>query len=1614
MAEVDNKVVSITFDNASFERKMNETIASLDKLRQSLDMAGAKKGLTELGETGKKFNLDTMNTSIEGTSAKFIAMTTVGVQALTALVGGAARAGIQFAKSLAIEPISQGFGEFELKMGAVQTIMAGSGESLGVVNQKLKELNAYSDKTIYSFADMTQNIGKFTNAGVSLDQAVGAIQGVANVAALSGANAEEASRAMFNFGQALGSGSVKAIDWKSIELANMGTVEFKQQLIDTAVAMGTLTKAGDGTFKTLKGTTVTTGNFATTLQDAWLTSDALTGTLNKFSDTSTDIGKRASKAATQVKTFSQMIDTMKESVGSGWAESFENVLGNFDEGTALWTRINDGFSSIVGASAKARNKMLLGWKQFGARDTLIESLATAGKGLMSIIKPIGQAFRDIFPKKTAADLIIMTAKFSEFAKKIKIGGETAEKIKVAFRGFFAILSIGWEILKNVAKLFFALAGGIWKVVGPLLGLVGGTGELATGLHAVLVKGEGIDKFFEAIIYVLNNFFTAASDVVKGFVSLVNGLHLFEKAADALSKPIEFLKAAGEAVRDFFKDLKLGDHAGDGVKKTGEAVEETAGLVDKLFAAIKNVFGQIGDFLGGIGRGIAGAFKGLGGAIADALGSGNFNNVLNILKVGLLGGILVYIRKFFKNGLKFDFGQGKLFDSIKDMAKSIEGTFKQLTSSLKTLQNSIRADMLLKIAIALGILTVSIVALSLIDSKELAKAMAAMTVGFAEMTGVMFALEKMSSGGGALKLAAMAGGMVLMAAAMTLLVIPIKILSTMDMGELAKGLGAVIIAMLAMSQAIWLMGEGQKGVFRAAASMILISVAMIILAKAIKSFAEMNLAEVGFGLAQAAIGIGLLILALKHMPDDVASKGIGLLILAFALRSLARVVALFAGISFGVLAKGFGAIAAGLYLIGTAMDQFPDDMIKKSIALIALSGAMYIMGIAIEKIGNLPFGVIAKGIGALSVLLIVLAGAILVMDEAKGGIAGLLAAAAGLLIMGAAIEQVGNIPFGELVKGILGLALVLAVLAAASYVAGPILLLGVALAAVGAAFILFGVGIALAGKGFELLAKYGGQAMGHLTEALQEFIRQLPQFVSAFVEGIIQAGIDLANRFPELIASVENILVTLLDAFLNVLPKIRKVLTELLGAGLNVIIDNIPLFLQVGFELIMSFLRGIRDNIGEFVTVVGEIITEFLDAFADQIPDLVDSLVNLLATAFQSVAEGLGELMPRLMIGVGRSFLQGFWHGLSDELGQLWDLLSEIISDVIGFFTSGFGIMSPSTVMADIGKNIIRGLINGIKSLLGIVRTIFIEFPGKVLSWLGNVGKLLWNKGKDLIAGLTKGLAQKLVDVKNFYTSLGGKILGWIGDVSKLLKDKGVKLIGGLFTGIMEKIGQTRSWIQGLGGKVKGWIGDMSGKLTSAGADLIRGLWNGIKSMKDWVIDKVKGLGGSIIDAAKGIFKINSPSLVFHAIGEGLGEGLANGLRKITPYASNAAVKMSKNVHAAWEKANEDLTLAVANIDDYRPIITPVLDLSDVQSEAKKLGKMVDDATIAPVLSFANAQQIAAARNNQNGSDSETVQPAPVSNHFEQNIYAPEALSTADIYRSTKSQFAMAKEELEIA
>lgn len=397
---IDVNTVKMVFDNVLFQKNAQETLSTLDKLKEALNFEGAAKGLENLGNSVKNAGLDTLYDGVYKAQEGFNALEIVAARVLQNITDRIQGVVTQLANDALLQPLKDGFAEYELQMNSVQTIMASTGESIGTVNGYLDELNTYADKTIYSFSDMTQNIGKFTNAGVKLDSAVAAIQGISNVAAVSGANTNEASRAMYNFAQALSAGAVKLIDWKSIENANMATVEFKEQLIQTALAMGTLRQEGDKYVTTttdMKGEVSeafdATHAFNDSLSHQWMTTDVLVQTLEQYSknidemsdaekeeyraklmsiygdeqkvESILELARKAASAAKDVKTFSQLIDTIKESLGSGWTKTWQLIFGDLNEAKRLWTDVNSVISGFVDRISDARNSMLEIWHKSG-------------------------------------------------------------------------------------------------------------------------------------------------------------------------------------------------------------------------------------------------------------------------------------------------------------------------------------------------------------------------------------------------------------------------------------------------------------------------------------------------------------------------------------------------------------------------------------------------------------------------------------------------------------------------------------------------------------------------------------------------------------------------------------------------------------------------------------------------------------------------------------------------------------------------------------------------------------------------------------------------------------------------------------------------------------------------------------------------------------------------------------------------------------------------------------------------------------------------------------------------------------------------------------------------
>ena len=424
---IDEKVVEMRFDNKQFESNVATSMSTLEKLKRSLKLDGAAKGLEDINGAAKKVDMSGLGNGVESVSAKFSALQVIGVTALANITNSAVNAGKRMVSALTIDPVLSGFKEYETQINAVQTILANTsskGTTIDDVTAALDELNHYADLTIYNFTEMTRNIGTFTAAGIDLDTSVNAIQGIANLAAVSGSTSQQASVAMYQLSQALASGTVKLMDWNSVVNAGMGGEVFQNALKETSELLGTGAKAA----------IEAEGSFRESLRTGWLTSEVLTETLKKFTTSGANeyvakytgltkeavqaaldnakaqygeadaidkaaealanksgknkdeiksilqMAKTATEAATKVKTFSQLWDVLKEAAQSGWAKTWQIIIGDFEEAKALLTPISDTLTNIINKMSDWRNSLL--------ESALGKGFSKLGERITGVLKPI--------------------------------------------------------------------------------------------------------------------------------------------------------------------------------------------------------------------------------------------------------------------------------------------------------------------------------------------------------------------------------------------------------------------------------------------------------------------------------------------------------------------------------------------------------------------------------------------------------------------------------------------------------------------------------------------------------------------------------------------------------------------------------------------------------------------------------------------------------------------------------------------------------------------------------------------------------------------------------------------------------------------------------------------------------------------------------------------------------------------------------------------------------------------------------------------------------------------------------------------------------------------------
>ena len=1267
---VDERVVEMRFDNKQFEQNVQTSLLTLDKLKRSLNLDGAAKGLENVNSAAKNCNMSGLTSAVETVHAKFSAFEVMVVTALANITNSVINTGKQMLHSLTIEPISQGFEEYELKMGSIQTIMMSTGASLEEVNGYLQELNTYSDKTIYSFQDMTSNIGKFTNAGVKLEDAVMAIQGISNEAAISGANANEASRAMYNFAQALSAGYVKLIDWKSIENANMATVEFKTQLLEAAVAAGTVEKTADGMYRVLtennQGSTMdeainATKNFNDSLQYQWMTTDVLVNTLRDYADETTEIGKKAFAAAQEVKTFTQLMDTLKEAVGSGWAMTWEILFGDFEEAKTLWTSLSNAIGGFIDAQSDARNSMLQGWKDMGGRTALIEAAKNAFEGLASVVKPISEGFREIFPPITSERLYNLTVGLKEFASHLKLSESASKNLKNTFKGLFAILDI-------VKQAFSAIFNAIIPLFGGLDDLGGGIGEWLVCLDEFIKKNDIFNKAIQGVIVFVGKAAGAFKDFAKEVKDKFN-LPDLDKVKESVK---EFLNLVKEKIK--LPGMEL-------IHSTLERIHERMSQVGESAQSMKSGFLNAVEAMGNalanckflqilqalwngvkaIVGGIASALGGLADTLIEKMGNADFSGIIDLLNGLSIGGIVFGISKFLKSFTEPLEGLQGILDGVTGILDGVRGCFEAYQTQLK-------AGALIKIATAIAILAASIVAISLIDSEKLSASLGAITVMFANLMGAMAVFNKLDgvTGKGFTKLLVFAGAVLILSSAVKKLadlsweqlakglvgvgVLLAELDAFMATAKFSKGVTSTATGMLILSAAIKVLAsvvndlaklqweqlaKGLVGVgvllaevdlflntakfggkaMTTATGMVILAAAMKILASVCKDFGEMKWEEIGKGLS--AVGALLLEVAaftnLTGNAKHVISSGLALIEIAAAMKIFASAMSDFAKFSWEQIAKGLVSMGGALAEVAIATKLMPKNMVGIGAGLVIVGAALEIVADVLGKMGNFSWEQIAKGLVTMGVALAELAIGLNFMKGTLGGSAAMLVAAAALAVLTPVLSVLGAMSWMSIAKGLVTIAGAFAILGVAGAVLTPLVptilglsgafaLIGVGVLAIGAGLLAAGTGLSALAVGFTALAAAGAAGATAIVASLTVIITGVAALIPAVLEkigeGIIAFCRVIAESAPAIGEAIKAVVLSLLDVLLECVPQIADGELALIDAVLAALVKYTPSIVDSIFQFLIKVLEGIAKNLPELIKVAIDVLMAFFSGIVD--------------------------------------------------------------------------------------------------------------------------------------------------------------------------------------------------------------------------------------------------------------------------------------------------------------------------------------------------------------------------------------------------------------------------------
>jgi len=1070
--------------------------------------------------------------------------------------------------------------------------------------------------------------------------------------------------------------------------------------------------------------------------------------MNILSDGTDHFGERGMRAAQEARTLTETLEAVGNAIASRWRDTWELLIGDVDEATELFGGLVEALWELFVASGDTRNAILQLWRgvdegDLDGRTILLEGLTNIGKAFLQVIEAISGAWGDIFPPITAQQLLDLTERFRDFTERLIMSDETADKVKRTLTGLFAALDLVGMAIKAVFQVAGMLIGALLPVGDGVLGVTAGLGDFIVALRNAAIDGDIFGKGVEIIGTVL--------DKVRSVISV---------AADGV-------KAGITRLRDYFGQFGGIDLGPLKIFSSDVEVAFTpftfiANVFKKAFEVIVAVFQWAAPIVGPIAQKIGQAFTSFGKAIGDAIKSGDFKSLIDLVNTGLLGGVLLGLKKFIDSLSDVTSGASGILSGITGILDGVRG-------SLEAYQSKLKAQTLLTIAAAIGILAAALLVLSTIDAGDMAAALAAITVLFVELAATMLVLSKymgsIKMGGIALQMVAISAaililssamknvadlsweevlkgaagiaalsailvksanalskssgklisgglGLIAFAAAILVLTSAVEKLGQLDIATLTKGLIAVGILMAEI--AVFSQIVKPDKLMSTGIAMIAVGAALAIMANAIKTLGELSIEELIKGLT----GIGVILASFAGFtqivkPEKLVSTGIAMIAIGTALNIMANAVSTFGGMSLEELAKGLIAMGVALASIaGFTQIISTEKILTTSIAMIGFGAALLIIAQAVKSFGSMSWEEIAKGLVALAGSLIIMAVAMNAMTGGLAGAAAMLVMSAAILVLAPALMMLGSMNLAEIGLALLALVGVFAVVGVAGLVLAPltpvILGLAAAIALLGVGVFAIGAGLLAFSAGLTALAVAGTAGAAALVIAVTSIISLIPMAVGALGEGLLMFIQVIADGTPIIMQALTQIIMGMIQVLVSLAPQLVDAIFVFLNKMLDTALSNVPKMVDAGLKLLTGILDGIRKNIGDIVATTLLIIAEFLKGLAAGIPSVVSAGVDIIVAFIGAISKERVRLIDE-----GFKMIIDFVNGLADAIRNNTPTLVTAFANLASAMIEGLvgGLFAGIKGAVDAVKNLGGAIIDGFKGVLGIASPskVFEEF-----------------------------------------------------------------------------------------------------------------------------------------------------------------------------------------------------------------------------------------------------------------------------------------------------------------